>query len=213
MGERPIKVDEETDRLVTELAYFLGCTKKAVVREAVAELAQARGGRLIQAAAASPRPADPAGQVVETRRGVGDHGSPGPPPSGRLGEASPFDRPGEASMFDRRGDAAAGTAARRFGNLPLRERLALRRSELIREFARLGASNVRVFGPLAEGLDADEVALLAETDLIDGSGAVPKLQTVARRLLAAPVHVTSATALALFDPEGLARVLAESRPL
>lgn len=43
VDEKPIKVDAETDRLVSELAYFLGSTKKSVVREAVADFAAARG--------------------------------------------------------------------------------------------------------------------------------------------------------------------------
>jgi predicted transcriptional regulator len=40
--EKPIKVDEETDRVVTDLAHFLRSTKKSVVRDAVAEYAESR---------------------------------------------------------------------------------------------------------------------------------------------------------------------------
>ena len=40
MVDRPIKVDERTDRLVTDLAYFLRSSKKAIVRDAVAEFAE-----------------------------------------------------------------------------------------------------------------------------------------------------------------------------
>lgn len=46
MAEKPIKVDEETDRTVSELAFFLRSTKKAVVRSAVAEYAAARSAYL-----------------------------------------------------------------------------------------------------------------------------------------------------------------------
>ena len=42
MVEKPIKVDEETDRVVTDLAHFLRSTKKSVVRDAVAEYAESR---------------------------------------------------------------------------------------------------------------------------------------------------------------------------
>jgi hypothetical protein len=42
MPEKPIKVDEETDRTVSELAFFLRTTKKAVVRTAVADYAETR---------------------------------------------------------------------------------------------------------------------------------------------------------------------------
>lgn len=42
MAEKPIKVDEQTDRLVTDLAHFLRSTKKSIVRDAVAEFAESR---------------------------------------------------------------------------------------------------------------------------------------------------------------------------
>ena len=40
MVDRSIKVDERTDRLVTDLAYFLRSSKKSIVRDAVAEFAE-----------------------------------------------------------------------------------------------------------------------------------------------------------------------------
>ena len=43
MGEKPIKVDEATDRVVTELAFFLRTTKKSVVATAVADYASRAG--------------------------------------------------------------------------------------------------------------------------------------------------------------------------
>ncbi|WP_353814778.1 hypothetical protein [Agromyces sp. SYSU T00266] len=42
MTEKPIKVDATTDRTVSELAYFLRTTKKAVVATAVADYAERR---------------------------------------------------------------------------------------------------------------------------------------------------------------------------
>ena len=166
MGEKPIKVDEETDRLVTDLAHFLECTKKAIVREAVADFAEAR-------------------------RAAVDHGDgAGVGPADDLPRSMPT-----------------------FAEFPVRERLALRRTQLIREVAKNGGSNIRLLGPLARGDDADIVELLVDTDIMHGSGAVPTLQSVARQVLAAPVHVTSTTALSLFEPDVLERLLAESRLL
>ena len=100
-----------------------------------------------------------------------------------------------------------------FEDLPLRERLALRRPELIRAFEEHGASNLRLIGALAVGEDADEVEMLAETDILMGGQAVPVLQEVARKLLGSPVAVISTTALGLFNPEGLRRALSDSVPL
>ncbi|MFB6610995.1 hypothetical protein ACFCVO_11775 [Agromyces sp. NPDC056379] len=53
VAEKPIKVDAETDRLVSELAYFLGSTKKSVVRVAVEDFAAARGRKTRTAQATS----------------------------------------------------------------------------------------------------------------------------------------------------------------
>ena len=49
MAEKPIKVDEQTDRIVTDLAHFMRTTKKSVVRDAVAEYAEERRGLLAPA--------------------------------------------------------------------------------------------------------------------------------------------------------------------
>lgn len=171
MHEKTIKIDEQTERLVAELAYFLRSTKKSIVREAVADFAAARG----------------------RGRGRGD------PSSARdAGDAGGSPRAADHDRFDQ---------------LPLIERLTLRRSELIRAFAEHGATNIRVLGPLAVGQEADEFELLAETDLLRGSGSAPELQMIATRLLGAPTTVVSSTGLRLFSPDRLRRALAESRPL
>ncbi|MGI9822263.1 hypothetical protein [Agromyces sp. Marseille-Q5079] len=57
------------------------------------------------------------------------------------------------------------------------------------------------------------IVLLAETDIMLDGEAAPMLEEVARRLLAVPVEVISATALALFAPERLERLVAASAPL
>jgi predicted transcriptional regulator len=164
MHEKTIKIDEPTERLVAELAYFLRSTKKSIVREAVADFAAARGR-------------------------------------------------GDANSARDAGASARAAGHERFDQLPLIERLTLRRSELIRAFAEHGATNIRVLGPMAVGEDADEFELLAETDLLRGSWSAPELQMIAARLLGAPTTVVSSTNLRLFSPDRLRRALEESRPL
>ncbi|MEF3405579.1 hypothetical protein [Agromyces sp. CCNWLW203] len=180
--EKPIKVDAATDRLVSELAYFLGTTKKSIVRDAVADFAEARGR-------GNSAVAD----------GTGNAGTAGD--GGGTGAA-------------RRADGSAPAVAHeRFDQLPLGERLTLRRGELLRAFGDHGASNVRVMGPLAIGMEADEFELLAETDPARGSDSAEELEVIAGQLLGAPTTVLSSTALRLFNPAGLRRALDESRPL
>ena len=167
MSEKTIKIDEHTDELVTQLAYFMRGSKKSIVREAVADFAESR------------------------HRRVG-------------------------------ASAAGAVGGRTFDDLDPYERLALRRSELIREFARNGGTNVRVFErdpKYASGAAApedaafEEILLLADTDLDAGGGAVPVLEEVARRVLRSRVTVLSLTALRLFDAARLERALAGSQPL
>lgn len=155
MTEKPIKVDEQTDRMVTDLAHFMRTTKKSVVRDAVAEYAETRRGLLA-----------PAGGGV----------------SG-LDELAPL------------------------------QRLALRRKELIREFARRQGTDIRVFDPANGDDDDDEITLLVETDPIDGSAAAPRLAEIAQRLLDVHVTVISSTALSLMRPEQHRRALEMSQPL
>ena len=97
------------------------------------------------------------------------------------------------------------------------DRLALRRRELLRQFAELGGTNVRVLdlddGDGASGEASTRIVLLAETDPVDGSAAVPALEEVARRVLGVHVTVVSLTALRLFGTGRLEQALAQSRPL
>lgn len=157
MRERSIKVDEETDRTVAELAFFLRTTKKTVVRTAVAEYAEARSAYL--------------------------------------------------------GDQPPSESDRTLVALPPLERLGVRRNELIREFARQRATEVRLLDPSANDRHDATLILLADTDPVDGSAAHLPLQRIASRLLATPVEVISMTMLRLFDRDGHRRALELSRPL
>ena len=155
MAEKPIKVDERTDRIVTDLAHFLRSTKKAVVRDAVAEYAESRRSLM-------PEHAESGGDGIEA--------------------------------------------------LPPLQRLALRRKDLIREFAGHRGTDVRVLAPDDVGAD-DEITLLVETDLMDGWGAAVILAEIASRLLGTQVTVISTTALRLTQPDRLRTALNRSRPL
>jgi predicted transcriptional regulator len=187
MHEKTIKIDDRTDELVTQLAYFMRGSKKSIVREAVADFAESRRHRM----------------------GTGDAGGTGDAVGGSNASAADL-------------GTAGGLDGRTFDDLDPYERLALRRTELIREFARHGGTNIRVFerdpkyaSGQAPAQDAayEEVLLLADTDLDAGGGAVPVLEEVARRVLRARVTVLSLTALRLFDPARLERGLAGSEPL
>ena len=130
-----------------------------------------------------------------------------------------------------RRDAGAGGAGRASGDelaearargvtfeaLDPLDRLALRRRELVRRFAERGGTNVRVLDPTVEpGASAGSptrIVLLAETDPVDGSAAVPALEEVARRVLGVHATVVSLTALRLFGSGRDERALAQSRPL
>ena len=49
MVDRSIRMDERTDRLVTDLAYFLRSSKKSILHDAVAEFAETHHPRLLGA--------------------------------------------------------------------------------------------------------------------------------------------------------------------
>jgi predicted transcriptional regulator len=199
VAEKPIKVDEETDRVVTDLAHFLRSTKKSVVRDAVAEYAESRHALI------------PTG-VRE--RGAGGRG-PGEPGAGEPNAGEPTaGEPGAGESGT--GELGAGQEGAGIDGLTPLQRLGLRRKELIREFARHRGTNVRVLEASGEDdadADADQITLLVDTDLIDGGGAAPRLQEIAQRLLATDVTVLSMTALRLMRPERHRRAQAESRPL
>ena len=115
----------------------------------------------------------------------------------------------------------------------MRERLELRRNELIRAFARRDAHEIRVMNPRplldwdgnpiddAFALDepigvrpADEVIeLLVTTDVAGGGEEAVRLEEIARELLRAPVRVESATKLRLFNPARLEQARRDSVPL
>ena len=123
------------------------------------------------------------------------------------------------------GELASEGSAMTFEELPSRDRLALSRGRLIREFAARGGTDVRVMieSPESGGVIDDEFAwgadrsdpveLLVDTRLEDGSGAVVVLAGIARSILREPVTVTSLTAVRLYRPERIDDLIARSRPL
>ena len=248
MVDRPIKVDESTDRLVTDLAYFLRASKKSVVRDAVAEFAEThhprhlagsggvdRGGSAKEGthrgAGGVTEPRGPAGVVESAEQG-------GPAGVGTFAEDGETAEVGEFGLMvggglvagdgivgvDGIGGIAGGDGIKgardrgvTFEMLDPFERLAHRRRELLRQFAELGGTNVRVLDPddedAASGEPASGIVLLAETDPVDGSAAVPALEEVARRVLGVHATVVSLTALRLFGSSGREeRAVAQSRP-
>ena len=211
--QRAVKIDVDTDRRIAQLAYFMDVPKKAVVREAVAEYAEARlpragaeGGAGAASASASPESAGVRGDPGER----GDTGGRGGRASGDAGAR--VETPSEATALT-------------FEDLPVRDRLALSRTQLIREFAARGGTGVRVVVesevPAGDETEDEEewsewpetVELLVDTRLEDGSGAVVALGGIARSILRADVDVTSLTAIRLFSPYRLDDLMARSRPL
>ncbi|KRE22914.1 hypothetical protein ASG80_08515 [Agromyces sp. Soil535] len=92
------------------------------------------------------------------------------------------------------------------------DRLALRRTELLRQFAQHGGTNVRVLERVDEST-TDEIVLLADTDPVAGGAAIPVLEEIACRLLRTRATVVSMTALRMFGSGRLQPALAQSRPL
>jgi len=239
MVERPIKVDEPTDRLVTDLAYFLRSSKKAIVRDAVAEFAETHHPRLLGGRGDGLSASDGIGSDDGIAAGDGIAGADGvasdagrADDAGRAGDAGSASDAWNAGGAGRADDAwNAGGAGRASGDelaearargvtfeaLDPLDRLALRRRELVRRFAERGGTNVRVLDPTVEpGASAGSptrIVLLAETDPVDGSAAVPALEEVARQVLGVHATVVSLTALRLFGSGRDERALAQSRPL
>ena len=100
------------------------------------------------------------------------------------------------------GDRGQGRGSSRTGGVTFDalepfDRLALRRTELLRQFARHGGTNVRVLERVDEST-TDEIVLLADTDPVAGSAAIPVLEEIACRLLRTRATVVSMTALRMF---------------
>ncbi|GAA1782514.1 hypothetical protein [Agromyces lapidis] len=152
MPDVSIRVDADTHRALTDLAYLLGTTKKAVVADALADFTETHGA------------------VVRA--------------------------PGRVT----------------FDELPVLDRLALRRRALLRAFAKRDATEVRVMRRDESDPDAP-LELLVTTDLGRGGGEADELARIARGLLREFVRVESATRLELFDRPALERARACSTPL
>ncbi|RZS64610.1 hypothetical protein EV187_2997 [Agromyces ramosus] len=237
---KSIKLDERTDRLVTDLAYFLRSSKKSILHDAVAEFAETHHPRLLAtlnaAGGAGAVEAGPgaAGETtkdgVTSREGTGSGDGFAGAGSGALAGAGAgagalagagagagaLAGAGAGALAGAGAGAGAGDAT--FEVLDPWDRLALRRRELLRRFAEHGGTDVWVLDPVNEDAASDEsaptrIVLLAETDPVDGSGAVPALEEVARRVLGVHVTVVSLTALRMFGSGRVDRALAESRPL
>jgi len=104
--QRAVKVDPLTDRRIAQLAYFMDVPKKTVVREAVAEYAEAR-----------------------------------------LSQSSSDDVAVERCDASTGGDVSPAHSARMFEDLPLRDRLAMSRGQLIRDFAARGGTGEKIIEP------------------------------------------------------------------
>ena len=254
MVDRSIRMDERTDRLVTDLAYFLRSSKKSILHDAVAEFAETHHPRLLGARDDGRSDSDgrPSADGTASGGGVagGDGSASGDGVAGgdrtrrwrtrvaaesRVAAECARDRRRSASdagiaggcrewrvravAVEAGGDELAEARARgvTFEALDPLDRLALRRRELVRRFAERGGTNVRVLDPTVEpGASAGSptrIVLLAETDPVDGSAAVPALEEVARRVLGVHATVVSLTALRLFGSGRDERALAQSRPL
>ncbi|MCD2441388.1 hypothetical protein LQ757_03750 [Agromyces sp. SYSU K20354] len=186
-----------------DLAYYLDTTKKAILRDAVADFA-------------------------DTHRPRGRYG-------GDVNETERRSAGGDPGENDVRGGSPVFSGAARgpkFEDLPVRERLELRRSELMRAFARREAVDIRVMNPRPLlDWDGDHIAdefaggdltgaashgvleLLVTTEVAGGGAEAMKLEEIAREIIRAPVHVESATKLRLFSPARLEQAIADSRPL
>ena len=221
MVDRPIKVDERTDRLVTDLAYFLRSSKKAIVRDAVAEFAETHRPGLLGGwdDRLTGRDGSASGDEIVGGGEVGEGGGVASGDDVASGDATVTAGGVTGRDASRGRDELAEARARgvTFEALDPIERLALRRRELVRRFAERGGTNVRVLDPAeAPGASAGSparIVLLAETDPVDGSAAVPALEEVARRVLGVHATVVSLTALRLFGSGRDEQALAQSRPL
>jgi hypothetical protein len=223
MVDRSIRVDERTDALVTDLAYFLRSSKKSILQDAVAEFAETHHPRFVGGPGSVRTVGATDGElaVAASPSGEGEYGSNvvgGPAGGGLAGSGADAGSGGYAGSG---GHAGAGAGGVTFEMLDPLDRLALRRRELLRRFAEHGGANVRVLDPPDEDAASGEsastsasgIVLLAETDPVDGSAAVPALEEVARRVLGLHVTVVSLTALRMFGSGRIDQALAESRPL
>lgn len=127
-----------------------------------------------------------------------------------------------AAVSTRRAAATSGAlegarllaaAAGDFGSLPLRDRITVRRRQLLDVLRRYDAHNPRIVGDLATGVDGDLLELLVERDLVSARWNLLECIHETQQLLGATVHLHDATALKLLASDRLERLEREAVPL
>lgn len=181
-GDRPeegrlttVKVDVETHRLIGDLAHLLGRTRKDVVRDAVNAFAAWREAVLDHGAEASSERL----ALANARH------------TARLASGELMTSAAERSERSRVGASRISEAA--FLRLTAHERLELRRPELERAFAELGARNPRFVDPRDH--DRDPATSVIMVDLDDPEQfRVFELVTLALEIIAELAHVVASNA-------------------
>ncbi|MGR2752780.1 hypothetical protein [Agromyces arachidis] len=175
MGLTTVKVDEETHRLIGDLAHLLGRSRREVVRDAVNAFATWREAALDEgAAAASDRIA-----LANARH---------------LGRVTAGDLATSAAERAERSRIGAGRVSEStYHLLSVHERLEVRRPELERAFGERGARNPRLVDPRAFGHEKGSTVILVDLDDPDRSP-VFELVTVALEILGEFAHVVASNA-------------------
>lgn len=170
-----VKVDRETHRLIGDLAHLLGRTRKDVVRDAVNAFATWRESVLDQGAEASSERL----ALANARHG------------GRLASGDLATTAAERAERSRTGAAQVSEAA--FRRLTAHERLELRRPELERAFAELGARNPRLVDPREHSRDPASSVILVDLDDPERFP-VFELVTLALEIITELAHVVASNA-------------------
>lgn len=170
-----IKVDPETHRLIGDLAHLLGRTRKEIVRDAVNAFAAWREAALDHGAEAS-----------SDRLALANARHTGRLASGDLTTSS-------AERAERSPIGAARISEAAFRRLSAHERLEVRRPELERVFAELGARNPRLVDPREHDRDPASTVILVD---LDDPERFPmfELITAALEVIAELTHVVASNA-------------------
>ena len=174
-GQTSVKIDQETHRLIGDLAHLLGRSRGAVVRDAVNAFAVWREDLLEQGAADR----DERVALAEARH------------AGRLADGDLATSAAERAERTRIGAARLSPAA--FLRLTIHERFHLRRGDLEREFGDLGARNPRLADPRDFGRSSGETVILVDLDDRTDFRA-HELEFIALRAIDELVHVEASNA-------------------